>query len=95
MNTKSYFGKFGGQYVPETAMFALNELESEYLKAKADPTFQEELNDLLKNYVGRPTPLYHAKNLSAHYGQQIYLKLIRLTMLWGKYCLPTVWARKK
>ena len=74
MNTKSYFGKFGGQYVPETAMFALNELESEYLKAKADPTFQEELNDLLKNYVGRPTPLYHAKNLSAHYGQQIYLK---------------------
>ncbi len=74
MNTKSYFGKFGGQYVPETAMFALNELESKYLKAKADPTFQEELNDLLKNYVGRPTPLYHAKNLSAHYGQQIYLK---------------------
>ena len=74
MNTKSYFGKFGGQYVPETAMFALNELESENLKAKADPTFQEELNDLLKNYVGRPTPLYHAKNLSAHYGQQIYLK---------------------
>ena len=42
--------------MPETAMFALNELESEYLKAKADPTFQEELNDLLKNYVGRPTP---------------------------------------
>ena len=59
MNTKSYFGKFGGQYVPETAMFALNELESEYLKAKAEPIFQEKLNDLLKNYVGRPTLWLH------------------------------------
>ena len=73
-NTKAYFGKFGGQYVPETAMYALNELEKEYQKAKNDPAFEEELQDLLKNYVGRPSPLYYAKNLSAHYGQDIYLK---------------------
>ena len=73
-NKKAYFGKFGGQYVPETAMFALIELETEYQKAKADPSFQAELEDLLKNYVGRPTPLYHAKKLSALYGHDIYLK---------------------
>ena len=73
-NTKAYFGKFGGQYVPETAMYALTELEKEYQKAKNDPAFEEELQDLLKNYVGRPSPLYYAKNLSAHYGQDIYLK---------------------
>ena len=73
-NTKTYFGKFGGQYVPETAMYALTELEKEYQKAKNDPAFEEELQDLLKNYVGRPSPLYYAKNLSAHYGQDIYLK---------------------
>ena len=70
----SYFGNFGGQYVPEAAKFALNELETEYLKAKTDPSFQAELDDLLKNYVGRPSPLYHAKNLSALYGHDIYLK---------------------
>ena len=73
-NTKAYFGKFGGQYVPETAMYALTELEKEYQKAKNDPAFEEELQDLLKNYVGRPSPLYYAKNLSVHYGQDIYLK---------------------
>jgi len=73
-NIKAYFGKFGGQYVPETAMYALTELEKEYQKAKNDPAFEEELQDLLKNYVGRPSPLYYAKNLSAHYGQDIYLK---------------------
>ena len=74
MTNKAYFGNFGGQYVPETAMFALTELEKEYEKAKKDPQFQAELEDLLKNYVGRPTPLYYAKNLSAHYGHDIFLK---------------------
>ena len=74
MINKAYFGNFGGQYVPETAMFALTELEKEYEKAKKDPQFQAELEDLLKNYVGRPTPLYYDKNLSAHYGHDIFLK---------------------
>nr|WP_314287752.1 tryptophan synthase subunit beta [uncultured Capnocytophaga sp.] len=73
-NIKAYFGNFGGQYVPETAMYALNELEEAYREAKEDPLFETELEDLLQNYVGRPTPLYYAKNLSAHYGQDIYLK---------------------
>lgn len=73
-NEKAYFGKFGGQYVPETAMFALIELEKEYEKVKNDKDFQEELQYLLKNYVGRETPLFYAKNLSNYYGHDIYLK---------------------
>lgn len=73
-NPNAYFGKFGGQYVPEHAITALNIVEKAYLKAKSDPNFQAELNDLLKNYVGRPSPLYHAKNLSVLYGHNIYLK---------------------
>lgn len=74
MNKKSYFGKFGGQYVPETVMSALIELENEYNKLKEDKKFYEEFEDLLKNYVGRETPLYHAKNLSKYYNHEIYLK---------------------
>ena len=70
-NEKAYFGKFGGQYVPETAMFALIELEKEYEKVKNDKDFQEELQYFLKNYVGRETPLFYVKNLSNHYGHDI------------------------
>ena len=73
-NPNAYFGKFGGQYVPEHAITALNIVEKAYLEAKEDPNFQAELDDLLKNYVGRPSPLYHAKNLSTLYGHKIYLK---------------------
>lgn len=72
MNT--YFGDFGGQFVPETVMSALEELEREYLKAKNDPQFLEEYEHLLRTYVGRETPLYLAKNLSAKYGREIFLK---------------------
>lgn len=74
MNKKAYFGKFGGQFVPETAMFALAELEKAYESIAKTPEFKSELDDLLKNYVGRPSPLYHAKRLSKHYGHEIYLK---------------------
>ena len=73
-NEKAYFGQFGGQFVPETAMFALSELETEYEKLKNDKEFFEEFDNLLKNYVGRETPLYYAKNLSEHYNHDIYLK---------------------
>ena len=73
-NEKAYFGKFGGQYVPENAIPALRELEEEYEKVKNDKEFQKELKYLLKNYVGRETPLFYAKNLSDHYGHDIYLK---------------------
>src|SRR5665213_3657008 len=69
------FGIYGGRYVPETLMAALEELEVAYDLAKDDPAFQAELNDLLHNYAGRPTPLYFAKRLSEQLGgARIYLK---------------------
>ncbi|MFN9674553.1 MAG: tryptophan synthase subunit beta, partial [Microcystis sp.] len=74
------FGRYGGKYVPETLMPALSELETAYNQYQDDPDFQEELNQLLKDYVGRPSPLYFAERLTAHYakadgtGAQIYLK---------------------
>jgi tryptophan synthase beta chain len=72
---RSKFGRYGGQFVPETLMPALAELEDAYGQAKEDAGFQGELRDLLAHYVGRPTPLYHASHLSAHLGgAQIYLK---------------------
>ena len=69
-----HFGPYGGMYVPETLMAPLNELIKEYKAAKKDTAFRKELNDYLKNYVGRPTPLYHAKRLSKEIGARIYLK---------------------
>lgn len=74
MNAKAYFGKYGGQFVPETVMSALNELEVAYEKIASSDEFKAELNELLRDYVGRPSPLYHAKRLSEHYGHDIYLK---------------------
>lgn len=72
---RGYFGGFGGKFVPETLMYALEELEEKYLKLKGDPDFQRELEYLLKEYAGRPTPLYFAKNLTEHVGgAKIYLK---------------------
>ena len=74
------FGRFGGKYVPETLMPALSELEAAFEQYVHDPAFQEELQYLLRDYVGRPTPLYFAERLTAHYtradgtGPQIYLK---------------------
>jgi tryptophan synthase beta chain len=69
------FGLYGGRYVPETLMAALEELESAYAKAKLDSKFQKELRGLLTHYVGRPTPLYFAQRLSKHLGgAKIYLK---------------------
>ena len=62
------FGSFGGRYVPETLVYALDQLEAEYAKACADPAFNAELEDLLKHFVGRPSPLYHAKRLSEQIG---------------------------
>ncbi len=74
------FGQFGGKYVPETLMPALTELEAAYQQYRNDPDFQAELQQLLRDYVGRATPLYFAERLTAHYarpdgtGAQIYLK---------------------
>jgi tryptophan synthase beta chain len=69
------FGVYGGRYVPETLMAALLELDAAYAEAQADPSFHVELNALLKDYAGRPTPLYFAKRLTeALGGAKIYLK---------------------
>ena len=74
------FGQFGGKYAPETLMPALEELETAYREAIADPAFRAELDRLARDYVGRPTPLYHAANTSAQAGgAQIYLKREDLT----------------
>ena len=74
-NEQGRFGKFGGRFVPETLMAALQQLERAYEETKVDDTFGKEYLSLLKNYVGRPTPVYHATNLSKQLGgAQIYLK---------------------
>ena len=70
-----HFGSFGGKFIPETLIKNAADLESEYRKAKSDPTFKSTLDQLLRDYVGRPTPLYHAERLSRTLqGAQIYLK---------------------
>lgn len=70
-----HFGRFGGQFVPETLMVALRELEEVYEAARNDPDFGARLSVLLRDFAGRPTPLYHAERLSQHFGgAQIYLK---------------------
>nr|WP_230966292.1 tryptophan synthase subunit beta [Nostoc sp. NZL] len=74
------FGKFGGKYVPETLMPALSELEAAFHQYRNEPSFQAELQNLLRDYVGRPSPLYFAERLTTNYarpdgtGPQIYLK---------------------
>src|SRR5256886_816071 len=70
-----HFGPYGGMFVPETLMTALNELTSEYLRARDDDEFHRELNALLSDYAGRPTPLYFAERLTQKLGgAKIYLK---------------------
>jgi tryptophan synthase beta chain len=68
------YGPYGGQYVPETLMPALAELEAAWLDAKRDPAFTTRLDELLRDYVGRPTPLYLAERLSEAAGRPVYLK---------------------
>jgi tryptophan synthase beta chain len=68
------FGAFGGSFAPETLMPALSELEAAFTDAWADPSFHLELDDLLASYVGRPTPVFHAKRLSKELGLDLWLK---------------------
>jgi len=70
-----HFGSFGGRFVPETLIYALDELEKEYLAVKKDKSFRKELSNYLSEYAGRPTPLYLAENLSKYLGiKKVYLK---------------------
>jgi len=74
-NTSGQFGEFGGKFIPETLSFAVEELENEYSIISQSESFQNSFKNLLKEFVGRPTPLYFAKNLSEHYkGPKIYFK---------------------
>ncbi len=74
-DTRGRFGEFGGRFVPETLMHPIEELEQAYEAARDDKKFQTELQRLLKNFAGRPTPLFHARRLTEHLGgAQIYLK---------------------
>src|SRR6476646_8740232 len=68
------FGVFGGRYVPETLIPAIDELERAYDEACSDPAFRAELSDMLTNYVGRPSALTSAPRLSEHVGAQVWLK---------------------
>ena len=74
VDEKGFYGKFGGAYIPEMLYPNVEELKENYLKIMSDPTFIQEFDHLLRDYVGRPTPLYLAERLSNHYNTNIYLK---------------------
>lgn len=74
VNEKGYYGEFGGAFIPEMLYPNVEELRQNYLKVMAESDFQKEFNQLLKDYVGRPSPLYFAKRLSEKYNTKIYLK---------------------
>ena len=74
VNSKGYYGDFGGAYIPEMLLHNIDELKENYIKIMSDDNFQQEFNQLLKDYVGRPSPLYFSKNLSEKYSAKIYLK---------------------
>ena len=74
VNSKGYYGDFGGAYIPEMLLHNIDELKENYIKIMSDDSFQQEFNQLLKDYVGRPSPLYFSKNLSEKYSAKIYLK---------------------
>ena len=74
VNEKGFYGNFGGAFIPEMLYPNVEELRQNYLKIIAEPSFQEEFKYLLKDYVGRPTPLYFAERLSKEYNTKVYLK---------------------
>jgi len=74
VNEKGYYGPFGGAYIPEMLYPNVEELQKKYLEIMQEESFQQEFQELLKDYVGRPSPLYLAKRLSARYGANIFLK---------------------
>lgn len=74
VNEKGYYGEFGGAFIPEMLYPNVEELRQNYLKVMAEPDFKKEFDKLLKDYVGRPSPLYFAKRLSEKYNTKVYLK---------------------
>ena len=74
VDSRGYYGEFGGAFIPEMLHPNVEELRSKYIDIMYEESFQKEYNDLLKDYVGRPTPLYLAERLSEKYKTPIYLK---------------------
>ncbi len=74
VDEKGYYGGFGGAFIPEMLHKNIEELRKNYLDIISEQSFQDQFDDLLRDYVGRPTPLYFAARLSEIYGAQIYLK---------------------
>lgn len=73
-NENGFFGEFGGSFIPDQLQTIIDEITSAYLKIREDQEFLDELADLYNHFVGRPSPIFHAKNLSSEYGVDIYLK---------------------
>ncbi len=74
VNEKGYYGEFGGAWIPEMMYTNIDELERRYLEIIRSEKFKTEFDKLLKDYVGRPSPLYYASRISEHYGSKIFLK---------------------
>jgi tryptophan synthase beta chain len=74
VDEKGFYGSFGGAYIPEMLSYNVDELRNNYLRILSSDEFKKEFVDLLKNYAGRPTPLFHAKRLSEKYGAKVFLK---------------------
>ncbi len=74
VDENGYYGEFGGAYIPEMLYPNTEEIRQQYIQIMEDPAFEKEFNELLRDYVGRPTPLYYAARLSEHVGARIYLK---------------------
>ena len=74
INKEGYYGEFGGAYIPEILYSNVEQLRNNYLKIMHEPEFRKEFDELMRDYVGRPSPLYYAKRLSEKYGARIYLK---------------------
>lgn len=74
VDQKGFYGEFGGAFIPEMLYANVEELKNNYLQIIGDPAFQDEMTELLRDYLGRPSPLYYARRLSQHFGARIYLK---------------------
>ncbi len=97
-DAKGYFGEYGGSFIPEDLQVIIDEITAAYEEIKKDPAFINELTDLYQHYVGRPSPIFHAKNLSKKYGADIYLKREDLNHTGAhkiNHCLGEVLLAKK
>ena len=99
VNDQGFYGRFGGAYVPEILHANVEKLRECYLREMEDESFQQEFRLLLRDYVGRPSPLYYARRLSEKYGTRIYLKREDLnhtgsTIRSVRFYWPGVWERR-